>query len=159
VRAGDVIGFVGHTGDAFTTPPHLHFEIHPASLLRLRYDGAVNPTSYLESWRRDARPHVLPPAPLPPGASGYGQGAVSDYRRLLALQPRPAPVPAAPATPRPDSSPLVLADRGVGRGPSRWPTAAAATAVALGLLALALRFRSAPGMSGLRARLAARRRR
>jgi hypothetical protein len=43
---------VGTTGDAAGTPAHLHFEIHPVSMLRLGYDGAVNPTSYLESWRR-----------------------------------------------------------------------------------------------------------
>jgi hypothetical protein len=52
VRAGDVLGFVGNTGDAFASPPHLHFEVHPHQLLRLRYDGAVDPTTYLSSWLR-----------------------------------------------------------------------------------------------------------
>ena len=53
VRAGDVIGFVGNTGDAEHTPYHLHFEIHPVSLLYRGYDGsAVPPYPYLMAWKR-----------------------------------------------------------------------------------------------------------
>jgi murein DD-endopeptidase MepM/ murein hydrolase activator NlpD len=52
VQAGDVIGFVGNTGDAGGPPFHLHFEVHPVALLGLGYDGAVDPTSYLQAWER-----------------------------------------------------------------------------------------------------------
>jgi murein DD-endopeptidase MepM/ murein hydrolase activator NlpD len=52
VQAGQTLGYVGNSGDAEQTPPHLHFEIHPASLLRLGYDGAVDPTRYLERARQ-----------------------------------------------------------------------------------------------------------
>jgi murein DD-endopeptidase MepM/ murein hydrolase activator NlpD len=52
VKAGAVVGFVGNTGDAQTTPYHLHFEIHPVGLLPLGYDGVVNPMPYLLAWRR-----------------------------------------------------------------------------------------------------------
>ena len=52
VKAGTVLGFVGNTGDAAGTPYHLHFEIHPVSLLHLGYDGVVNPTGILQAWRR-----------------------------------------------------------------------------------------------------------
>jgi murein DD-endopeptidase MepM/ murein hydrolase activator NlpD len=51
VKAGEVIGFMGRTGDAEGTPYHLHFEIHPVSFLYLGYDGAVDPTAYLDAWR------------------------------------------------------------------------------------------------------------
>jgi murein DD-endopeptidase MepM/ murein hydrolase activator NlpD len=44
VRAGTVLGYVGNTGDAEPTPPHVHFEIHP--------DGgkAVDPHPFLVEW-------------------------------------------------------------------------------------------------------------
>jgi murein DD-endopeptidase MepM/ murein hydrolase activator NlpD len=52
VKAGAVLGFMGNTGDAEHTPMHLHFEIHPVSLLNLGYDGAVAPYPYLIAWQR-----------------------------------------------------------------------------------------------------------
>ena len=65
VHAGDVLGFVGDTGDAERTPSHLHFEVHPVSLLGLGYDGAVDPDPYLKAWRRLAS--------IPPRARGGWQ--------------------------------------------------------------------------------------
>jgi murein DD-endopeptidase MepM/ murein hydrolase activator NlpD len=71
VHAGDVLGFVGNTGDAATTPFHLHFEVHPVSLLFLGYDGAVNPTQYLDAWKRleDIRIRAAVPFSLLPAAA------------------------------------------------------------------------------------------
>ncbi len=52
VKAGDVIGFVGDTGDAEGGSPHVHFEIHPATMRGLGYDGVVAPYPILIAWRR-----------------------------------------------------------------------------------------------------------
>jgi murein DD-endopeptidase MepM/ murein hydrolase activator NlpD len=64
VLAGDVLGYVGNTGDARGGPFHLHFEIHPVGLLRLGYDGVVDPARYLSAWQH------LQDVNFPSGANG-----------------------------------------------------------------------------------------
>jgi murein DD-endopeptidase MepM/ murein hydrolase activator NlpD len=98
VQAGDVIGFMGRTGDAEHSPPHLHFEIHPVSLLALDYDGVVAPYPYLIAWRRaedisfDAGRKYLPDDgpvrghPVPPRVGAVLLSA-SDISRASGLEP------------------------------------------------------------------------
>jgi murein DD-endopeptidase MepM/ murein hydrolase activator NlpD len=68
VLAGDVLGFVGNTGDAAGTPYHLHFEIHPVSMLGMGYDGVIDPTAYLTAWRHLQDVRFA-------GAAGWAPGA------------------------------------------------------------------------------------
>jgi hypothetical protein len=98
VRAGDVLGFVGDSGDAIMTPPHLHFEVHPRSLLFLKYDGAVDPTTYLQAWPHVAV-HAVPKPVIPRLPRGPARAeAARLYRRLLVIRgyrPKPRPAPAS----------------------------------------------------------------
>jgi murein DD-endopeptidase MepM/ murein hydrolase activator NlpD len=56
VAAGTTVGRVGNTGDAVSTPPHLHWEIHPAGPGTPRVDPT--PTA-----RAVCRPAPAPPPP------------------------------------------------------------------------------------------------
>ena len=94
VTAGTVLGFVGTSGDAEGTPPHLHFEIHPAALKPLGYDGVIEPYPFLLAWERleDIRvsgatwlPGVAQPSNAPtPGAFLL---AANDISRASGLEP------------------------------------------------------------------------
>ncbi|HMB71252.1 MAG TPA: M23 family metallopeptidase, partial [bacterium] len=46
VQIGDTLGFVGNTGNARTTPPHLHYGVY------YRGQGAVDPAPFLRAYAR-----------------------------------------------------------------------------------------------------------
>lgn len=52
VRPGDVIAYCGNSGNAITTPPHVHFGWYVN-------DRAKNPQGSLIGWLRDAQRHAL----------------------------------------------------------------------------------------------------
>jgi murein DD-endopeptidase MepM/ murein hydrolase activator NlpD len=95
VQAGDVLGFMGNTGDAEHTPYHLHFEIHPASMLGKGYDGVVPPYQYLVAWQRLSDVAITGvagwAAPIAPGSSAPKPGAIlllaSDISSASGLEP------------------------------------------------------------------------
>jgi murein DD-endopeptidase MepM/ murein hydrolase activator NlpD len=90
VRAGQVVGFLGRTGDAFTTPPHVHFEIHPhqPAFVRLGYDGAVDPYTYLRKWHIEKVPadEIPQPAKLTAPVGAPRQEAAVVWHELLAAR-------------------------------------------------------------------------
>jgi murein DD-endopeptidase MepM/ murein hydrolase activator NlpD len=123
VRAGQVIGFLGRTGDAFTTPPHLHFEVHPhqPAFVELGYDGAVNPTTYLHKWKVEHVPadEIPRPARLKAPVGAPQQEATVVWHQLLVARhllglTTPAASASSPATvvQRPFPHPLSYAASG-----------------------------------------------
>jgi murein DD-endopeptidase MepM/ murein hydrolase activator NlpD len=85
VRAGDTLGFVGTTGNARTTPPHLHFGIY------LSGAGAVDPYFHLYDPKRE------------PPALADDAGLVPRWARIRGLAPtiRSRPSTDAPVQARP----------------------------------------------------------
>jgi murein DD-endopeptidase MepM/ murein hydrolase activator NlpD len=86
VTAGQVLGFVGNTGDAQGTPFHLHFEVHPVSMLFLGYDGAVDPTKYLDAWKRLEDIRILPAVPLYASQSQAGAATSAPTPGAMLLE-------------------------------------------------------------------------
>jgi murein DD-endopeptidase MepM/ murein hydrolase activator NlpD len=91
VHAGDVIGFVGNTGDAEGTPTHLHFEVHPVDLLWKGYDGVVDPYPYLLAWRKQTDLAISVSGWTPPSGQAKAPPAVlldaEDISTMSGLDP------------------------------------------------------------------------
>ncbi|HUJ91876.1 MAG TPA: M23 family metallopeptidase [Gaiellaceae bacterium] len=130
VHAGDVLAYVGDTGDAEGTPSHLHFEIHPAGLLWRGYDGAVDPTAYLDAWRRapaDIRFEAAAERIAAAGAAGPAPtpGAVllgrTDISAASGLEPGSLRRALGPSRTGGDGGPLLLRLQPASPAPVRTP--------------------------------------
>lgn len=93
VKVGDTLGLVGNTGNARTTPPHLHFGIYRGGR------GAVDPFPFVR------RADKEPAAPRTP-AERLGQWVRLTGSRT-ALQPSPLPLKAQAAA-LPKNAPLLV---------------------------------------------------
>jgi predicted chitinase/murein DD-endopeptidase MepM/ murein hydrolase activator NlpD len=70
VGRGQMIGRVGHTGNARTTPPHIHFQVNRCGALSSSEPCTVNPFGVLTRWA--------------PAQVGGGADALGLYRRSQA---------------------------------------------------------------------------
>ncbi len=74
VNVGDTIGFVGNSGNARTTPPHLHFGIYK------RYRGAIDPLHFVFQFDE---PNFELPGRIPE-ASNFVTTGIANLRNLPA---------------------------------------------------------------------------
>ena len=91
MRVGQVIGYVGATGSAVGTPPHLHFEIHPTG----DPEKPTNPKPFLDAWLAQNETRMLAQLGYLPIADASSPLAMARWPELFEAFARPAAPPPA----------------------------------------------------------------